>query len=125
MTDEAGPVLDASQIADLVALDKGKGAVFAQFVDLFVSGGGERIAQLRRHSESGDTVALADAAHALRGAAGNVGAVRLSGLCERIELAAKGQDIGAARDIVALLDAEYAATRAALVAAAGRNGADC
>ena len=112
-----------AQVADLVALDQGRGALFAQFVDLFVSGTGERIARLRRHAESAEATDLADAAHAMRGAAGNVGAVRLARVCERIEGAAKGGDFDAVGAAIALLDAEYAATRAALLAAVGRGGA--
>lgn len=124
MTDEAAPLLDAMQVADLVALDKGKGAVFAQFVDLFVSGTGERIARLRILSASGDAAALADAAHALRGAAGNVGAVRFVGILEHLETAAKARDAAGVTKSAALLDAAYAATRSALLAATGRMPPD-
>jgi HPt (histidine-containing phosphotransfer) domain-containing protein len=120
MTDHHGPLLDQAQLAELAALDEGRGALLTRFVDLFVAGTGERIARIRRHAESAEAAALAEAAHALRGAAGNVGAVRLAGVLERIEAAALGRDLGAAGAAVALLDAEYAAARAALLAATGR-----
>jgi len=118
MTDH--PLLDLAQIADLIALDQGRGALLTRFVDLFVAGTGERIALIRRHADSAEAVDLAEAAHALRGAAGNVGAIRFARVLERIEVAALGRDLGAAGAAVALLDAEYAATRAALLAATGR-----
>jgi two-component system, sensor histidine kinase and response regulator len=120
MTDPTGPLLDPAQVADLVALDP-SGALFAQFVDLFVAGAGDRIAQIGRHAAASKGPALADAAHALRGAAGNVGATRFARLCERIEVAAKTGDFEAARATVVSLDEEFSATRAALLAAAGKS----
>src|SRR6476469_9717060 len=121
MTDHAAPLLDQAQIADLVALDQGRGALLTRFVDLFVAGTGERITRIRQHVESAEAAALAEAAHALRGAAGHVGAVRLAGVLERIEIAAKGSDLAAAGAAAALLDGEYAATCSALLAATGRG----
>lgn len=119
MTFESSPVLDAMQVADLMALDKGKGALFAQLVKLYLSGTEDRIVQLRRHAETADAAALADAAHALRGASGNLGAVRLADLCGRVEIAGRRQDMGAAKQLLVLLDTEYAEARDALRAAAG------
>jgi HPt (histidine-containing phosphotransfer) domain-containing protein len=121
MTDHRGPLLDPAQLADLVALDHGRGALLTRFVDLFVAGTGERIDRIRRHAQAAEAADLAEAAHALRGAAGNVGAVRLASVLERIEVAAIGRDLGAAGAAVALLDAEYAAARTALLAATGRG----
>ena len=121
MTDHAGPLLDHAQLAELAALDQGRGALLTRFVDLFVAGTSERIARIRRHAEAAEAADLAEAAHALRGAAGNVGAVRLAGVLERIEVAAIGCDLGAAGAAVALLDAEYTAACSALLAATGRS----
>src|SRR4051812_11086938 len=117
MTNEAIPVLDSEQVADLVALDNGQGAVFAKFVGLFVAGTPLRIAKLRDHSKSADLHALAETAHSLRGASGNLGALRLCGLLEKIETAARAGDLGAATTLIASLDAEYGLTQAALMAA--------
>ena len=117
MTDEALPVLDQAQVADLLALDQGKGALFAKFVGLFIDATPARIQKMRAQSESADLVALANSAHSLRGTAGNVGAVRLSSVLERIESAAKGGDSGRAIQAVGLLEAEFAAARAALFVA--------
>lgn len=124
MTNEtANPVLDLAQVADLMALDQGIGAVYARFVDLFVKGTGARITAIRQHADSGDAAGLAQAVHALRGASGNVGAVRLAGLLERIEQAAKARDVAAASEWVVLLDAEYALTCAALLELRSRTAA--
>jgi HPt (histidine-containing phosphotransfer) domain-containing protein len=115
MTSEPVPLLDPSHVADLVGLDKGQGAVFRRFVDMFVTKAPERLALLAKSAEEDDCYKLAETAHLLRGAAGNVGAFRLAVLLGRIEAAGKTSDLPAAREILALLDAEYAATRAALL----------
>ncbi len=67
---------------------------------------------------SGALANLSEAAHTLRGSAGNVGAFRLAVLLGRIEAAGKTGDAGAAKACLALLDAEYESTRVALLAAA-------
>ena len=118
MTSETGPLVDADHVADLVALDQGKGAVFARFVDLFVTRTPQRVAELNSYAGSGDLANLAEAAHSLRGAAGNVGAFRLAVLLGRIEAAGKTGDAAAAGEHLALLEDEYDATRLALLAAA-------
>ncbi len=115
--DNASPVLDHEQVAELRALDRGQGALLAKFVGLFLNGTPKRITAIKTHCVSGDLAELAEAAHALRGAAGNVGATRLSGLLERIEVASKGQDQLTSTQAVALLDPEYLATEDALLAA--------
>ncbi len=117
MTDETSPLLDAVHIADLVALDQGRGAMFAQFVDLFLSNVEDRIARLHDHARLADAKALAEAAHALRGAAGNVGAVAFADLCGGIESAARAGDLEMASAAISILETGYEATRMALVAA--------
>lgn len=125
MTDDShhadpSPVLDPAQVADLINLDQGSGALFGQFVDLFVGSAPDRMERLGRHAASAEGAPLAEAAHALRGAAGNVGATRLASLCERIESAAKAGDLAAAQEALAALPAVYEETRRALLHAAGR-----
>ena len=114
MTSEASPLLDAEHVADLVALDKGAGEVFRRFVDLFVAKAPERMALIAHCAMESDCRSMADAAHALRGAAGNIGAIRLAVLLGRIEAAGRTGDLPAAQAGIALLEAEYAATLAAL-----------
>lgn len=118
MTGEAVPLIDPAHVAELIALDGGNGALFARFVDLFVARTPQRVAEMNACAGAGNLASLAEAAHSLRGAAGNLGAFRLALLLGRIEAAGKTGDISAARDQLALLDAEYDATRAALIAAA-------
>mgnify|MGYP001794415566 CR=1 FL=1 len=118
MTVGPGPVLDPNQIAEMVAMDQGRGAVYAHFVDLFVTSTGDKISRIRDHARAGDLVALADATHTLRGTSGNVGAIRLTGLLKNVEIAARKADLRKVKEFAALLDAEYAETRAAPLAEA-------
>lgn len=120
MTSETDPPVDAAHIADLIALDQGRGVVFARFVDAFVARAPQRVAELCSYAGSGDLANLSEAAHALRGAAGNLGAFRLAVLLGRIEAAGKTGDAPAAQECLALLAAEYDAARSALIAAAER-----
>lgn len=121
MTGDSDPVLDAAQVADLLALDKGQGTFFARFVNVFLAGAEDRIVKLRGHAESADAAAVAEAAHALRGSSGSVGAMRLADLCGRVEDAGKQRDMDAAKNLIALLDAEFALARGALLAAVSRG----
>lgn len=117
---DSSPVLDALQVADLMALDHGRGTLYARFVSAFLEGAEERMVQIRGHAESADAAALGAAAHAFRGVAGNVGAARLGALLERIEIAAARREIDAAKGMLTALDKEYHCARQALLAAVSR-----
>ena len=117
MTNEPAPVLDPAQVADLFSLDKGKGALFAKFIGVFFDTAPERMLKIKALAQYGNLAGLAESAHSLRGAAGNVGAARFSVLLERIERAARGGDTITAAQEVTLLDTEFSAARAALLAA--------
>jgi len=114
-------ILDGRQVADLLALDKGKGALLSAFVNALATSAADRIEKIKACVLSGDCAGLADQAHALRGSAGNLGAVRLAALLGQIEAAAKRQDIASARAFADRLELEYAATHKALRAACDGN----
>ena len=118
MSKEAIPVLDELQVADLMALDQGRGAIYGQFVKAFVAVAQSRFDLLARHAESGDGAALAAGAHSLAGSAGNIGASRLAALLGEIEAVGKGGDLAGAGELVSRLAAEYALARDAMLIAA-------
>jgi PAS domain S-box-containing protein len=102
----SGPVLDDEIVAGLRDL----GADFlARLVPVFVLAAPDRLADVRAAVEAGDAPALADAAHALRGSAANLGGARVAAVCARIETAARAGDLDAAPADLAELDAELAA----------------
>jgi len=61
-------------------------------IDLFGSYGAKKLAEARLARETGRLTALAEAAHALKSSAGNVGAVRVQELAEQVELSAQEQN---------------------------------
>lgn len=121
MFDDDTPLLDVLQVADLIALDQGRGRLFAGFVHVFVTSTGERLTRLRKHAQKADAAGLATLAHALIGSASNVGAARLAELFREIEKTAKAGNLAAARVLLGQLDAEYAAAQDALRAAVDQN----
>lgn len=125
MPNDAIPVLDAAQVADLMGLDKGTGEVYGKFVTTFLAGADGRIAQIRSHAEAADMAALSGAAHMLAGSAANLGAARLAALLIRLEGIGKRRDGAAAIELLGLLDLEFALAREALLAAAAGKSARC
>jgi CheY-like chemotaxis protein len=83
-------------------------------LELFAQTAPERVAALNAAMESGDAKAIANAAHAFKSPSSAIGALRLGGLLQEIELAGKAGDIARAREAFASLDAETAAVLAQL-----------
>jgi two-component system, sensor histidine kinase and response regulator len=80
------PASGARPAVNVAASPAGRlGALLPQLIALFLRDAPPRIAEMRRASEAGDFPSLADAAHALKGSAANLGAgelVELSGALE-------------------------------------------
>jgi HPt (histidine-containing phosphotransfer) domain-containing protein len=109
----AGPVLDPARLAALRSLgpDDGRGllpaAAQAFKGEILPSLEGIRTAA----AHGGD--ALGRAAHKLKGAAANIGAMRAAGLCLRLEQLGPGSS-GAALETIELLEAELTLVAEAL-----------
>lgn len=119
--DDAMPVLDPEQLAELRVIDGGKGAVFARLVDKFHVTLGARVQSIQGHALAGRIAELASEAHALKGSASNLGAGRLAALCAEIEAAARTGEAENAARLVGRLAAESETARAALAKEAGRS----
>jgi CheY-like chemotaxis protein len=97
----SGPNVDASAVRDLVRV--------------FLSDAREQLAALENGPDPEDLPNIACQAHALRGASGGVGAAGLTGLCRRLEVAAKDGDVARVQSVLprlrqALTDARSALT---------------
>ncbi len=77
-----------------------------------------RLEAMRAAFAAGAAPALQQAAHALKGSSGNVGAQRLYKICRMIEDIAKGGSAAGAGELLLALEAEAPNTRAAMEAAA-------
>jgi len=78
-------------------------------LELFAQTAPERVAALTTAIQAGDAKAIASAAHAFKSPSSAIGALRLGGLLQEIELAGKAGDIDRARAAFAGLDAETSA----------------
>jgi PAS domain S-box-containing protein len=83
------PVLDHDQLDELRRIGPEDGwGVLPAVVRVFLEGADELAARVRGNAAAGELTAAGDAAHTLKGAAGNVGADRLVAACHRVERAA-------------------------------------
>lgn len=92
MTDE--PRIDPTVISDLIDLGPETGRELVQeLVDLFSREAPARLAVMRESLAAQDRGAIARSAHAIRGSAGNLGAIRVGRLSTEIEQAATHGDL--------------------------------
>lgn len=111
----AADAIDWRRIESLKPFDADGGMV-AGAIAAFLDGAPARIHAIRQAQAANDAAGLASAAHALGGAAANIGAARLWELCQAIEsLAGEGRLEGARRSVAAL-EQSLADARAALAA---------
>ena len=108
-------VLDEARLAELAEADD-DGSLIADMIKLYLADVAPRIAAMRAAHKAGDPKALALAAHALKGAASNMGANRLSDTCKIIETAGQNGQVADAGVALTHLDAHAASVQAALEA---------
>jgi CheY-like chemotaxis protein len=111
--DTPAVTLDRSTLDGLRALSPNPDAV-TRVIDLYVQGSADLLADIERHSSTGEFAALGNAAHAWKSYNGNIGARDLERLCRELEAAATRCDKATAtrlagearlkhRDVLALL----------------------
>lgn len=83
-------------------------------MELFVGDAEPRLAALREAVGSGDAEGVEQAAHALKGSAGNMGARRMSEICAGLQDAGVSGDLSGAEDLLTRLEEEYHRVRPAL-----------
>jgi HPt (histidine-containing phosphotransfer) domain-containing protein len=111
------PAVDPEAIEQLRFLeDEDQPNVVAELVLLFVEHTPPKIAAIRDGLAQGDAGAVKRAAHSLKGSSANVGATGMQHVCEQIEHAAAGGDLGPARELLPLLEQEVAVVVEALQA---------
>ena len=88
------PALDPIRLAQLRALDGPDGPDLSDEVaQLFLKTAHECMENMRVAVSAGDVVGLHDAAHKLKGGSGNIGAMRLLSLCDRVIMATREKRI--------------------------------
>lgn len=83
------PVLDESKLQQLLDLDDGKNALLQEMVGLFSEEAPRRLNVILKAVADADTISVREAAHALSGASGLLGASRIYAEARSIEQDAK------------------------------------
>ncbi|MCE0533909.1 ATP-binding protein [Kineosporia rhizophila] len=110
-TEDGPPVLDQEIITELSSY----GSEFiVSLIEDFLAAAPDRVARIRATAEEGDAEEVARAAHALRGAAANLGGARLAHVCAQIEEAGQNGRPEEAVVLLPALDTEAESLRQAM-----------
>jgi len=108
--------LDPDVLSGLQEVMEGE---YPKLLDTFLDDSQKRVEALRKARD--DAKALGRIAHSFKGSSGNLGAVRLAQLCQRLEVESAGTaaDLG---DLVDQIDHEFALVRPLYESERGRFG---
>ncbi len=112
------PVFDREALVDRLL---GQQALIEEIVAAFMDDTRDRVEALRMAVEAEDLALTRVVAHSLKGAAGNVAAMRVHRAAARLEAAGLAADLPRARDCFAVLEQETEALEARLGAAGQRD----
>lgn len=107
-------VLDERVLRDLSDIGAGDPQFVRRMVDLFEQNADPALERLEQAAGNPDLMQLADAAHALKSMASNLGASRLVSACETVETAARNDEKFDVSGSLQLISAEMASARIAL-----------
>jgi len=110
----AGPVMDFSRLNEFKEFDDEALSMTREVVGLFIADAPRRLDAIGQAIAAGDPEELSRAAHALKGAAGNIGAVAIQAVCATLETDAKAGLAGDMMSRMAALRRLLDETRAAL-----------
>ena len=109
--------LDRSVIEGILELQgSGEPGLFAELTDLFLEATPPQLEKIREAFEKGDTETLKRTAHTLKGSAGNMGARRMSELCEELQGLGDPGETTRAPEMIEELEREFDRVREALEA---------
>jgi HPt (histidine-containing phosphotransfer) domain-containing protein len=106
--------LDSEIVASLRELADGDSAFVPQMVDLYVKGAAEKLPKIAKALAENHLQDVASLCHQLKSSSGNLGAVALGKLFERLEAAALANDKATADKLCTEVMAAYPEVEAAL-----------
>jgi HPt (histidine-containing phosphotransfer) domain-containing protein len=112
MPDE--PILDLKTIEMLRSYETDGLITLAELFETFLVDMATRTASIADALERSDTKKLEQAAHALKSAAGNVGALRMREICQQLEDLGKSRSLTGARELFEELNNEIPRVEQAL-----------
>lgn len=95
--------LDPQVLSGLQEVMEGE---YPKLLDTFLDDSQKRVEALRKARD--DAKALGRIAHSFKGSSGNLGAVRLAQLCQRLEAESVGAAVGDLGELVDQIDREFA-----------------
>jgi HPt (histidine-containing phosphotransfer) domain-containing protein len=107
-------VLDPERFAVLRDLDSGDGELLTAIIGGYINDGAVLLATLREALAEGDPQSVERAAHTLKGASANLGALRLTETCAKLEALGRAGALGTAPELVVAATGEFDEVRAAL-----------
>lgn len=111
------PVVDLEAINNLRSLgDEGDDTFLREIIGIYLEDTPQRIADLRRSFQSGETPLFTRSAHTIKGSSANVGASRVRGIAERIEHRSKSEPLAGLAVLLDELDVAFAEAVEALSA---------
>ncbi len=102
------PHLDGEALRELQVV---MGDDFGNLLKTFVADSNMRIASAQKAAADADGEALRRAAHSFKGSSGNMGAVHLYDICQRIEALAHAGDVEQCLPLLAELNDEFVAVQ--------------
>ncbi len=95
--------LDPAVLSGLQEVMEGE---YPKLLDTFLDDSQKRVEALRKARD--DAKALGRIAHSFKGSSGNLGALRLAHLCQRLEVESVGPVVGDLGELVDQIDREFA-----------------
>lgn len=106
------PALDPESIAALAGVvPDDNGAFLRELISIFLADTPPRLAEVERALAANDAASLVQAAHSIKGAAGNFGANRFARCARDIEALGKAGDLAPVHALIPELRAAYDAVR--------------
>lgn len=117
VTMSSDPVLDPESIAALNAVSPDDGGAFLrELIDIFLTDTPPHLAEIKAGIAQADAPKVARAAHSLKGAAGNFGALSLARIAQQLETNGKAGELSGAPGLLPKLEAEFARVKVAMEA---------
>jgi two-component system, sensor histidine kinase and response regulator len=91
-------------------------AFLLELVELYLQDTPNRLIELRRALDSGDTPTVTREAHTLKSSSANLGAMKMSGFAKELEIAGRAGEMRQMAEQVTRTEAEFELVKAALTA---------
>lgn len=92
--------IDMAVIEELIELDDGDAGLLTDLIEMFLDDGMQRLVDIQRELADGNLNAVMQAAHRLKGSAGNLGLKPLADLADKLQVAGRSGDESTSRELV-------------------------